>query len=118
MEDEFYAVVKLKNGEEFFSLVCPSIENNREILILYYPITITPIKTRNGLEYLVQPWIKIGNEGMFILFKEDILTMSELNEVQLIDMHKRYSGSKEETRLYNGLVSNVKNQLERIYKNS
>jgi hypothetical protein len=118
LEDEFYAVVKLKNGEEFFSLVCPSNENDRDLLILHYPITISPVKTRNGIEYLVQPWIKIGNEGMFVIFKEDILTMSELYETQLIDMHKRYSCSKEEIRVYNGLVSNVKNQLERIYRNS
>jgi hypothetical protein len=118
MDEEFYAVVKLKNGEELFSLVCPSFENDKEILILYYPITITPVKTRNGIEYLVQPWIKIGNESMFILFKEDILTLSELNDPYLTDMHKSYSGSKEETRIYNGLVSNVKEQLERIYKKS
>ncbi len=128
MEAEFYAVVKLKNGEEFFSQVYSTVENDREILILYHPITMTLVRTRKGLDYLVEPWIKIGNESLFVLHKEDILTMSELNDYNLIQMHFKYVTSREQSRFHQeklnpslghiGNVSDVKTRLEKIFNES
>lgn len=125
MEEEFYSVVKLKNGEEFFSQVCPSIEEDKEVLLLYYPITITKVRTKEGIAYSVEPWIKIGNESIFVLNKEDILTMSEIEDDTLTEMHDRYISTREDAvcsgvRLnssmgYVGSVSDAKRKLERIF---
>ena len=128
MDEEFYAVVKLKNGEEIYSQVCLTEENDKEVLLLYYPITLTLVRTRKGFDYLVQPWIKIGSESLFVLQKDDILTMSELEDDDLIQMHSRYVTSKEQTHFHQeklspslghiGTVSEAKNKLERIFKTS
>ena len=128
MEEEFYAVVKLKNSEEFFSQVCPTEEDGKEVVLLYHPVTITIVKTKRGPAYSVEPWIKIGNEGIFVINKEDILTMSELEDVDLIKMHNKYVASRENTRYneerisstmgYVGTVSDAKHKLERIFNGS
>ncbi len=128
MDEEFYAVVKLKNGEEFFSQVCLTEEDDTEVLLLYHPITLTLVRTKKGFDYLVQPWIKIGNESLYVLNKEDILTMSELEDIDLIQMHTKYVTSKEQTNFHQenlspslghiGTVSEAKNKLERIFENS
>ena len=128
MEEEFYAVVKLKNSEEFFSQVCPTEEDGKEVVLLYHPVTITIVKTKRGPAYSVEPWIKIGNEGIFVINKEDILTMSELEDVDLMKMHNKYVASRENTRYneerisstmgYVGTVSDAKHKLERIFNGS
>ena len=125
MEEEFYAVVKLKNGEEFFSQVCTTEEENKEVILLYYPVTITPMRTKGGYNYMVQPWIKIGDETLFVINKEDVLTMSKLDEQDLIDMHTSYIKSKEDIRIKKASLTNyvneyseVKKTLQRIFDNS
>jgi len=127
LEEEFYAVVKLKNGEEIYSQVCLTEEDDREVLLLYHPITITLVRTRKGLDYLVQPWIKIGSESLFVIQKDDILTMTELEDIDLIQMHTKYVTTKEQTNFHQenlspslghiGTVSDAKNKLERIFEN-
>jgi len=128
MEEEFYAVVKLKNGEEFFAQVSPTEEDGKEVILLYHPVTITNVKTKRGPAYSVEPWIKIGNEGIYIINKEDVLTMSELEDTELIKMHNKYVASRENTRYneekisstmgYVGTVTDAKNKLERIFNGS
>lgn len=128
MEEEFYAVVKLKNSEEFFAKVCPTEEDGREVILLLHPVTITHVKTKRGPAYSVEPWIKIGNEGLFVINKEDVLTMSELEDKELIEMHNKYIASREHTRYneekisstmgYVGTVTEAKHRLERIFNGS
>jgi len=128
MEEEFYAVVKLKNTEEFFAKVCPTVEEEKEVILLLHPITIEYVKTKKGPAYSVQPWIKIGDESMFVINKEDVLTMSEIEDTELIEMHDKYVATREQTRYneekisstmgYVGTVSEAKDRLERIYNGS
>ena len=47
-EDDFYATIKFKSGEEIFALVGYSEEEDRTFLLLESPITIQRIKNRNG----------------------------------------------------------------------
>lgn len=128
MEEEFYAVVKLKNTEEFYSKVCPTEENGKEVILLLYPITIKNVRTKRGPAYSVEPWIKIGNESIFVIDKEDVLTMSELEDNELIEMHNKYVASRESTRYhqekispcmgYIGTVTEAKVRLEKIFNGS
>jgi hypothetical protein len=131
MEEEFYAVVKLKNGEELFAEICPTVENGKEVILLYHPVTITQVRRKNGYAYSVEPWIKIGNEGLFVINADEVITMSEIDDDNLITMHNKYVESREamissEKSRYNeekinqsmgyiGTVTEAMKTLERIY---
>ncbi len=129
MEDDFYATLKLKTGEEIFAKVAPSEEENKTILIVTNPIVVSEIKGRQGLVgYKIEPWLKTTKEDMFILNLEDVLTMSESFDIEMIMMYQSYvrqsnkeknNESKINRRM--GYISNVndaKEILEKLYKNS
>ena len=46
MEDDFYATIKFKSGEEIFALVGYSEEEDRTFLLLESPITIQKVKKK------------------------------------------------------------------------
>ena len=87
MEEDFYATVKLKSGEEIFAKVAASEEDDRTMLIVSNPIIVSEIKSKNGaIGYKVEKWLKTTNEDMFILNLEDVLTMSESSDIEMIMM--------------------------------
>jgi hypothetical protein len=129
IEDDFYATVKLKTGEEFFAKVAASEEEDRTLLIVFNPIIISEVKGRSGsIGYKIEPWLKTTTEDMFILNIEDIITMTESSDIEMIMMYQNYlrhsdnknkNGSKINRRM--GYISNVndaKEILEKLYKNS
>ena len=129
IEDDFYATVKLKTGEEIFAKVAASEEEDRTLLIVFNPIIISEIKSRSGsIGYKLEPWLKTTTEDMFILNIEDIITMTESSDIEMIMMYQNYlrhsdnknkNGSKINRRM--GYISNVndaKEILEKLYKNS
>ena len=128
IEDDFYATLKLKTGEEIFAKVAASEEEDRTMLIISNPIIITEIKGRTGVVgYKVEPWLKTTKEDMFIINIEDVLTMTESSDIEMIVTYQKYlrqsnkenaSQSKINRRM--GYISNVndaKEILEKIYKN-
>jgi len=129
IEDDFYATVKLKTGEEIFAKVAASEEEDRTLLIVFNPIIISEVKGRSGsIGYKIEPWLKTTTEDMFILNIEDIITMTESSDIEMIMMYQNYlrhsdnknkNGSKINRRM--GYISNVndaKEILEKLYKNS
>ena len=63
IEDDFYATLKLKSGEEIFAKVAASEEDNRTMLIINHPIIVSEIKGRSGIVgYKVEPWLKTTKE--------------------------------------------------------
>ena len=85
IEDEFYASVKLRySGEEIFAKVAASEEEDRTLLIISNPVVITEAKVRNRTAgYSMEPWLKTSTEDMFILNMDDVLTMSESNNIEM-----------------------------------
>ena len=68
IEDDFYATIKLKSGEEVFARVAASEEEDRTMLIIHSPVTFGEIKNKGGLVgYKVEPWLKTTREDMFIV---------------------------------------------------
>jgi len=129
IEDDFYATLKLKSGEEVFAKVAASEENNRTILLLTNPIVISEIKGRNGVNgYKIEPWLKTTTEDMFILDMENVMTMTESNDIEIISMYQTFvrktNNVKSDKTIVTkkmGYISNVndaKELLEKIYKNS
>ena len=44
MEEDFYATLKLKTGEEIFAKVAASEEEDRTYIVVSYPIMISEVK--------------------------------------------------------------------------
>ena len=128
IEDDFYATVKLKTGEEIFCKIAASEEEDRTMLIVTNPIIVSEIKGRTGIVgYKLEPWLKTTTEDMFILNIEDVLTMSESSDIEMIMMYQNYvrqstkDGNHSKINRKMGYLSNVndaKEILEKLYKNS
>ena len=129
IEDDFYATLKLKSGEEIFCKVAPTEEEDKTILLVSNPVIIAEIKGRSGtIGYKVEPWLKTSKEDMFLLNINDVLTMSESNDLEMMSMHQQYvkhndrnndGSSKYKLDRKMGYISNIndaKSILEKIYK--
>ena len=56
IEDDFYATIKLKSGEEIFAKVAAEEELDRTILVVSNPVVIKEVKGRIGIiGYKVEP---------------------------------------------------------------
>ena len=127
MEDDFYGTIKFKNGEEIFAKVAASEEEDRTMLILHNPILITEIKGKRGIMgYKVEPWLKTSKDDMFIINMDNIITLSESSDVEMMVMHQQYThdvgctkGTFNKINKRMGYISSVndaKEILEKIYK--
>ena len=127
MEEDFYATLKFKNGEEIFARIAASEEDNRTMLLVHHPILVSEIKGKKGLlGYKVEPWLKTTREDMFIINMDNILTLSESQDVEMIMMHQNFvrdsseditNHSKINRRMgYLGNVNDTKEILEKLFK--
>jgi len=127
IEDDFYATIKFKNGEEIFTKVAASEEEGRTLLILSNPITIEEVKVRGKHGgYKFESWLKTTTEDMFIINLEDVLTMSESSDIEMIlsyqdfirKMNKTNNSKISREMGYISTVSDAKETLEKIFNNS
>ena len=127
MEEDFYATLKLKTGEEVFALVIASEEENRTMLVVHNPVIITAIKAKDSVVgYRLEPWLKTTREDMFVINMDNIITLSESMDDEMILMHQNFARetgniSKSKMNRKMGYLSNVKDAkkiLEKIYKDS
>jgi hypothetical protein len=129
IEDDFYCTLKLKSGEEVFAKVAASEEEDRTILIVSCPIIVSEIKGRSGVVgYKLEPWLKTTKDDMFIIDLEDVLTLSESSDIEMIMMYqsylrqsykKRNNQSKISRKMgYICNVNDAKEILEKLYKGS
>ena len=128
IEDEFYASIKLRySGEEIFAKVAASEEEDRTLLIVSNPVVITEAKVRNRTAgYSMEPWLKTSTEDMFILNMDDVLTMSESSNIEMIVCYEdciskmfRSNYSELDRKMgYLGTVEDTKKSLEKLFKAS
>ena len=127
IEDDFYATIKFKSGEEIFAKVAASEEDDRTMLNLHHPIIIGEIRGKSGIVgYKVEPWLKTSKEDMFIINMENVLTLSESADIEMIMMYKRYLKDTENDRKNNarinrkmgylGTVDETRVSLEELFK--
>ena len=129
IEDDFFATIKLKCGDEIFCKVAASEEEDRTMLLVSNPIVVEEMKTRGTTTgYKLEPWLKTSTEDLFLINLDDVLTMSESDDIQMIMMYQDYirSSNKSDTnhstidrkmgRL--GNVNDVKEILEKIFKST
>ncbi len=129
IEDDFYATIKFKNGEEIYCKVAASEEEDRTMLIVHTPITVAEVKAKGGLVgYKVEPWLKTSREDMFIINMDNVLTLSESSDLEMINMYQNFlqdfrRDTQNNTKLnrkmgYLATVKDAKKDLERIFKES
>ena len=135
MEDDFYATIKLKSGEEIFSKVSPCTEEEETFLLVSNPITISEVTIRGGnTGYKLEPWLKTTKDDMFIIDMNDVITMSESKDIEMIMMYqswlresKDFTDSEDPTGYRTkinremgriGNVQDTKEILERLFKES
>ena len=127
IEDDFYATIKLKCGDEIFCKVAASDEGDRTMLLVSNPICVQPIKTRGSITgYKFEPWLKTSHEDLFIINLEDVLTMSESENIEMIMNYQDYVRKSSQGNFqkldkkmgYLGNVVDAKEVLEKLYKSS
>ena len=134
IEEDFYATIKLKTGEEIFAKVLPSHEEDKTLLLINNPVVISEYKSKNIQGYKMESWLKTTTEDLFIINLEDVLTMIETRDIEMISMYQNYLNRISISRYRNsskmddkkvsrkmGYISNIedaKNLLENIFKNS
>ena len=129
IEDDFYATIKFKSGEEVFAKVAASEEENRTMLIVHNPITVCEVKAKAGIVgYKVEPWLKTTREDMFIINLADVLTLSESNDIEMIMMYQNFCRDSQRDQQnqaklnrkmgYISTVRDAKENLEKIFKQS
>ena len=129
IEDDFYGTIKFKNGEEIFAKVAASEEEDRTMLIVHTPVMVSEVKVKTGIVgYKVEPWLKTSKEDMFIINMDNILTMSESFDMEMIGMYQNFlhdykKDSLQNTKLnrkmgYLATVKDAKKDLEKIFKES
>jgi hypothetical protein len=132
MEEEFYATLKLVSGEEIVARVCYLPDEDK--LMLDKPLAVETAKQKKGhmevTGFTLKEWISATFDDMFIIKRDHILTMTELDEtieefyiktVQKIESAKTLigRGNKLPRRAgYLGSIKEVKKSLEDIYKKS
>ena len=129
IEEDFYATIKLKTGEEIFAKVAPTEEEDRTLLLVTNPVILSEIKGRSGIMgYKIEPWLKTTTEDMFIINIDDVLTMSESSDIEMITMYQTYcresfKTKSNETKIsrkmgYLANVNDAKEILEKLFKKS
>lgn len=129
IEDDFYATLKLKTGEEIFAKIAATEEEDRTMLLVSNPIIIHELKGKMGVVgYKIEPWLKTTTDDMFIINLADVLTMSESSDVEMIMMYQDYIRASDKNTTNHspidrkmgrlGNVNDVKEILEKIFKST
>jgi len=125
MEEEFYATIKLKNTEEIFSKVSPSVEGDKTFLMLLNPVTIDEIVVRGQPCYKVDPWLKTAMSDMVVIDMDEVLTIVECSDDLMIKMYngflRKTNSEYQKQRLsrkmgYLSTVDDTRKYLEKLYK--
>ena len=102
------------------------------MLLVSNPIIVSEVKGKAGtMGYRVEPWLKTTTEDMFVINMDNIFTMSESADIEMIGMYQNYvrqahkndnnleNNSKINRRMgYLGNTRDVKEILEKIFKSS
>ena len=128
IEEDFYATLKFKSGEEIFARVAAAEEDDRTMLLVSNPVVVNEINSKHGVVgYKVEPWLKTTTDDMFFVNLNDVLTMSESSDIEMIMMYQDYIRSSESDKNSTnqssldrkmgrlGNVNDVKEILEKIY---
>lgn len=141
MEEEFYASIKLTSGEEIVAKI--SYDPNDDVIVAFNPRVVEKVEQQTKtaiIEGIVfDDWMNATYEDMFIIPRNQIITMVELDEkiISFYEDHlkdkskyrKKRSESKKEKSFSNrqdpknqqgflGSIQEAKKTLEELYNRS
>ena len=133
MSDKFLAVIKLNTGEEVIANVHKVEE--LDFISLYCPAMIahSSFSRKPGISIIkIEPWIKTGREKTYIVEMNNIITICEVSDKDVIVAYNKFVKAyyepeqlllKPKPRMTKqmGYISNVKDarkSLEKIFNNS
>ena len=90
MGEEFHAVLKLITGEEIFSLVSVDENDGDSLIMLSNPVIMKMLSGPAGKYVKVKPWLELPDQDLFLIKYDKIITMSEVNDENLIKFYTRY----------------------------
>ncbi len=120
MGEEFYAALKLITGEEIFALVSVDENDGDSIIMLSNPVIMKMMHSPAG------HYVKV----LFLIKYDKIITMSEVNDKQMIKFYNRYLNEDDIDIEIDGKVSltdkmgflttvdDARKSLENIFKNN
>ena len=130
MGEEFHAVLKLITGEEIFALVSVDENDGDSIIMLSNPVIMKMIQGPVGHYVKVKPWLELPDQDLFLIKYDKIITMSEVNDEQMIKFYNRYLNEDDIDIEIDGQVSlndkmgllttveDARKSLENIFKNN
>ena len=127
LEDDFYCTIKFKGGDEIFAKVMAEEEDDRTMLLISNPITVEEVKIRGTtVGHKFEPWLKTTSDDMFLVNMDDVLTMSESEDIEMILYYQDYIRRKNKGNHaqidrkmgYLSSVQDAKDVLEKLYKSS
>ena len=133
MSDKFLAVVKLKTSEEVIAQI--EMSSQGDVMSLDYPAMVgeSSFTKRPGVSIIkIEPWIKTGREKTYIVEMNNVITICEISDKDVIKAYNNFvkayyesespfQKSKPKMTKEMGYISNVKDarkSLEDIFKNS
>jgi hypothetical protein len=132
MEEEFYATLKLISGEEIVSKICYLPDEDK--ILLDKPLQVEQAKQMKGyLEvtgFRFKEWMSATFEDMFIINRDHVLTMSEIDDtiqefyektIRRLHSGRQLTGKNNKlprSSGYLGSVLEVKKTLEDIFNKS
>ena len=128
--EEFYATLKLITGEEIFALVSVDENDGDSIIMLSNPVVMKMMHSPAGHYVKVKPWLELPDQDLFLIKYDKIITMSEVNDKQMIKFYNRYLNEDDIDIEIDGKVSltdkmgflttvdDARLKLEEIFKNN
>lgn len=125
MKEKFYAVLKLITGEEILSQIKKLDGEYEGYFILYSPIEVNEIYVPGIMSGLkIDRWMKISGQETFLLHKDKILTLSELDKTvrffYLKSLDRLRIEEIEEEQQNNAIqeiisIEEIRNKLEELF---
>ena len=129
MGDEFYAIIKLISGEEILSIVATDDNDGDPVLILQNPVVVKILEGKMGTIAKVKPWMELSNDDFYVVNFDKIITMTELEDINLISIYDEYISDDNKSRSespgrvkpdskmgYISSVEDARKRLEDIFK--
>ena len=124
IQEDFLATIKLTSAEEVVAHIAPLDENK---ILITDPVVFQKVMVRPGtVAVKVGPWLTTTSGNTFIIEKQQIITLVECFDAEIIELYTQYlkgkflqlQGNQRKLTKEEGYVSNVqevKQQLERIF---
>ena len=119
MDQEFLAALKLVSGEEILAVACHIEDVDGDYVIVENPIEVEEVTMGNKLGAKVTPWMRFSREDVFIIPKEKIITIVEVDaDVQMFYAMSLRKLNADTVTKASGRISSVEeasNKLEDIF---